>query len=161
MGLPPKEMQVDLFGIEISRQEIESRDTKPALAMLNELLDPDRCRQLRHSVAISVLGYDDDPRDLWRIPEVVEWIRLVDAEWPFWFYFISPERPDWLKVIIYCLCKTERVQGGTSVSPDELQRFLIDKIAQMNRICTHAADSQQTADEMSKLIVEVYTGDHQ
>lgn len=41
-------------------------------------------RLSRHPVHFSVAGYDDDPRDLWHIPEVVEylrkWVRLVQAK---------------------------------------------------------------------------------
>src|ERR1039457_2500224 len=34
-------------------------------------------------------GYDDDPREIYSIPEVREWFAKQFAAWPYWSFFAS------------------------------------------------------------------------
>ena len=34
--------------------------------------------KLQGRIEISISGYDDDPRELWEIPEVIAWFKKAD-----------------------------------------------------------------------------------
>ena len=36
-------------------------------------------------------GYNDDPRDLWEIQEVVKYISMLNNKYPAWIFLINPE----------------------------------------------------------------------
>lgn len=40
--------------------------------------------------SLTISGYDDDSRELFEIPEVCRYLRGLDHEWPFWFFFLIP-----------------------------------------------------------------------
>lgn len=73
-----------------SRDDIQAGDIQPILGPLNALLRQDVASRMRHKVRFGVNGYDDDPRALYDIPEVQSWMRKLDQEWPYWFFFLSP-----------------------------------------------------------------------
>jgi hypothetical protein len=62
--------------IGISRQEVESGDTS-VLSVLLRLLDKESAIQYREMVDIAVYGYDDDPRELYDVPEVQDFINKL------------------------------------------------------------------------------------
>jgi hypothetical protein len=102
----------DLLIITGSREEVESGDTTSVLGALRRLLERDMALQLRQRVFFGVLGYDDDPRELFEIPEVRAWIAAVDAEWPYWFFFLYPGPRTTLPLIAFSVCPFEAVPGG-------------------------------------------------
>jgi hypothetical protein len=65
----------------ISRQEVESGDTSVLSALLR-LLDKESAILYREMADIAVYGYDDDPRELYEVPEVRDFVRKLDAEFP-------------------------------------------------------------------------------
>jgi hypothetical protein len=54
---------------------------------------------------LSVSGYDDDPRELYQIPEVVSFIKDLNSKLPFWLYFINTSDKRFFSWIIACLCQ--------------------------------------------------------
>jgi hypothetical protein len=43
------------------------------------------------SVVLMFVGYDDDPRGLWEIPEVRRWFARLDDEVPWLLHLLDPE----------------------------------------------------------------------
>lgn len=66
--------------------------------------DREKLLASRNTWEVNFFGYDDDPREIPEIPEVVNWIRKsVDAGIP-WFYFMRTEHPSYglLSFMICC-----------------------------------------------------------
>ena len=52
-----------------------------------------------------ISGYDDDPRELYQIPEVVSFIKDLNSKLPFWLYFVNTADKRFFSWIIACLCQ--------------------------------------------------------
>lgn len=65
--------------------------------------DREKLFEMRNSWEVFFMGYDDDPREIPDIPEVVNWIeQSVEAGIP-WFYFMRGEQ-DSLGLITFMIC---------------------------------------------------------
>lgn len=135
-----------------SREEVESGDVDSILGSLQSLLKRDRCIEHRQGIMFGVTGYDDDPRELFEIPEVKGWIRRVDEKWPYWFFFMRTEPPTTLALIAFALCEYDVVPGGKQIRPLSLERFMAEKFMQMNGICEWLGDSEDTIADMTNKI---------
>lgn len=79
--------------LEISREEIESLNISHSLACLYKLSDTkEAVMQFRESLLYVIYGYDDDPRELEEIPEVMVFMKRLTQEWPFWVWFMRREK---------------------------------------------------------------------
>ena len=52
-----------------------------------------------------ISGYDDDPRELYQIPEVVSFIKDLNSNLPFWLYFVNTADKRFFSWMIACLCQ--------------------------------------------------------
>ena len=43
----------------------------------------------RHAVHFGIDGFNDDPREVWQIPEVCRWWQMAESIGKYWFYFCS------------------------------------------------------------------------
>ena len=69
----------------------------------NIAADKEKLLEMRNSWEVFFLGYDDDPREIPDIPEVVNWIeQSVEAGIP-WFYFMRVAQ-DSLGLITFMIC---------------------------------------------------------
>ena len=50
-------------------------------------------------------GYDDDPRELYEIDEVREYVRLLDAALPELLFFVRSQQPTYT-LLVFALCHT-------------------------------------------------------
>jgi len=60
-----------------------------ALAMLSS--DDAMGKPFQARLLIEVSGYDDDPRELYVIPEVRAYFQALSEKWPYWLYFLIPD----------------------------------------------------------------------
>ena len=56
-----------------------------------------------------ISGYDDDPRELYQIPEVVSYIKDLNSKLPFWLYFVNTADKRFFSWMIACLCQAMRL----------------------------------------------------
>ena len=52
-----------------------------------------------------ISGYDDDPRELYQISEVVSFIKDLNSKLPFWLYFVNTSDKKFFSWMIACLCQ--------------------------------------------------------
>lgn len=96
--------QVVLF---LSRGEIESGNVSDALDRLLNLSDnADHVRKFEDRLTYTFAGYDDDPREIHQIPEVVTYFRLLTSHWPYWLHFVEKET-DSIGRLFWLLCDVE------------------------------------------------------
>jgi len=86
----------------ISREEIENGDISRIIGDHGPQVTKKKLRQLQNRVHFTVDGYDDDPRELFEIPEVREYYLLAHRIWGGWSYF-ADIRSDCLKMVACCL----------------------------------------------------------
>jgi len=139
-----------------SRQQVESCDVEEPLGLLRRL-SADRHTAIEYSGRISLVfdGYNDDPRELFEVPEVRAYIKQLDQEWPYWFFFLS-QADESIKLLESCLCNTiEVVPGVTSVDIDQLERSLSCHFGAMNRLCAVLSVPEEISHEIAEGIISL------
>jgi hypothetical protein len=62
-------------------------------------------RKMQGKIEMFIFGYDDDERELWEIPEIIEWFRNVETLVRFWFFFLNTEaNSQGLRLLACCRC---------------------------------------------------------
>jgi hypothetical protein len=128
---------------DVSREQVESGDTSSVLALIAAREEEARRRHPGSQImAFSVSGYDDDPRELFQIPEVRRWFTVLDEAVPHLLYFLSPHgglpmmyaasllQPEW-----------DATSSQVSFDPDALVEFLDAKLSAIGLYCwEHSLD---------------------
>lgn len=121
----------------VSRQQIERMEIDESLEFLRSLLPPNRPGDvwaLKGRISLMVDGYDHDPRELFEIPEVCQYLRAIDDLWPFWFFFFS-QADESLTVLAMCLASAIEVNPGEAyVDPEGMRSFLERGFSAVNRL---------------------------
>ena len=98
--------QSDYIVLQISQEAIQNCDTSEYVTMLHGAtgsLQSFEAAFQRYVFLIS--GYDDDPRELYQIPEVVSFIKDLNSKLPFWLYFVNTADKRFFSWMIACLCR--------------------------------------------------------
>lgn len=96
-----KNNQFDIT-IVISRQDIITKNIGPTLDVLQSCIEtPHKARDFMERISISFHGYDQDVRELDEIPEVRDFVYMLDEKFPFWLFFLSKETSG-LQCIMRC-----------------------------------------------------------
>lgn len=81
---------LDYVQIIVPRDEIETGDITPTLAVLAPLLESKRtARAFMERVCIAFDGYNDTTWELFEIPEVRDYVQALDRRFPYWLYFLD------------------------------------------------------------------------
>ncbi len=108
--------------VAVSDEEVTSSDRR-AIALVAAL-------PANSAVCLSFFGYEDDPRSVWEIPEVVAYIRQALAKYPTFIARLDLESQ---RVIRFCICwdtSTVAVDGNRVVNPmafDEQGEFVLTR----------------------------------
>lgn len=88
---PSKESNA-LMVLSITKEEVVSCKTGVALDALMKLSDSeDVVKRHEDSLMLNFDGWDEDPRELYEIPEVRRYARSLASQWNYWFHFVSKE----------------------------------------------------------------------
>lgn len=152
----------DFITVVVSREEIEAGDCAATLAVLHKLTTvPAGAIRFCELVDIVFHGYDADTRGLSEISEVRRYVQHLDAEFPYWFYFLS-KRSSGLMVILSCLVTVSRTSDG-KIFPDlnELGGYMTERgFPAMNQVCAFVNCSEQEIERLSNRVMSYLTGDH-
>lgn len=135
---------------EVSRLEVENlitdrlvHDLRPTPDNPMILAGPGRC-------LFWVSGYDDDPRELFEVPEFVAFVRKVNESSPCWIYFAHPgfskiPASRWLNLIAFCSANNAEVvrQAGIdkfhfACSEPEIEEFVARQMRDFHAMCSLA-----------------------
>jgi hypothetical protein len=91
---------------EIKRRDVEAMQFDEIDVLFEKLAaSPSMIRSKRNTVEVVIGGYDDDPRELWEIPEVRRWFKVADFRVKYWFYFLrTDENASSLETFLNCVC---------------------------------------------------------
>lgn len=122
-----------LVTIQVSREELLRQDVSRVRRILDSFV-PGLLKRNRNAISVEVMGYDDDPRELFLIPEVRKWFhRLFDVT-PDWFYWMDMSN-DRLLLHALMMFSPVRVEGGTTIRPEDVQAFLMWGFPGLNVFC--------------------------
>jgi hypothetical protein len=134
-----------------SREQVESRDISDALQFFVRLLEPETAKRFKSWVLFGISGYDEDPRELYEIPDVRLWMRELDDLFPYWFYFLS-KHSSTMEFVTFSLCDYMETPRGAEIKPDSLADFLTRHFGAMNELCEKLGEPEEEIEKLSKEI---------
>lgn len=140
----------------IDRKDIEDKDISNTLSFLNDLISSrEVCMGLAERVEISVHGYDEDPRELYQIPEVVSFLQALDRVWPYWMLFQHPKF-SWIQMLFACLSDPMKTEaGGVELDPKLMKNNLDRWFVSLNELSHKFAISLTVNKRVSKQSVAI------
>lgn len=138
----------------LSRRQVESGDRKEPMAFLQHIVaNPDHALEFMGRVSLIVDGYNDDVRELFEIPEVRCYLKALDDQWAYWFFFLS-QADDSIQILESCLCDTvEVIPGVASVDMEQMERSLSRHFTALNRLCEAMAIPDDINQEISEGVI--------
>lgn len=131
--------------ISIPRIAVETCNPAPVAEILNSFI-PHLCDRNRNRVQFEVLGYLEDPRELYDITEVRLYYQALFDKYPGLFYWIDTDS-HMLLLFALMLHEPIRSQGQVTVSPADLQSFLLSGFVGLNEFCQYHGLSQEPANQ--------------
>ena len=105
-GSPVISQQSDYTVLQISQEAIQNCDTSEYVTQLHGITDSLQSFEAAFQRYVFLIsGYDDDPRELYQIPEVVSFIKDLNSKLPFWLYFVNTSDKKFFSWMIACLCQ--------------------------------------------------------
>jgi len=148
--------EVDLIIIQAERRNVEEADIRPTLANLNKLLEADNTRDFFERVEFCVTGYDNDPRELCEIPEVRNWMAMLDQKFPYWFLFLNKDSQS-LGFVTFTLCHYIKMpEGGIFLDPAGLQNFMLVHFAAVNELADQGILTEDENQTISENVADYY-----
>jgi hypothetical protein len=84
--------------------------------------------ELAGKIALVFRGYDDDEREVYQIPEIVDWVVRFNRKVPHSLFYMSKLFPNSLAAYVLCLCANET---PVSVLPNGQQHVSMKVIARV------------------------------
>jgi hypothetical protein len=150
--------QPDFLSIVISREDIEAGDISSTVSLLATLLSPEAALKYCEKADIGVYGYDDYAGELNELPEVRNFVYKLDAEFPYWCYFLS-KRALGLGFIFSCFCPPY-------LNPKSRDQIWLERVGDyimrrgfpaMNQICAAAGCSEAEIERMTNRVMKYIT----
>ena len=105
-GSPVISQQSDGTVLQIAQEAIQNCDTSEYVNMLHGATGTVQSfESVFQKYVLLISGYDDDPRELYQIPEVVSFIKDLNSKLPFWLYFVNTADKRFFSWMIACLCQ--------------------------------------------------------
>jgi hypothetical protein len=161
---------VQLFFV-VGKKEILNLDYSPLSNAFNKLA---RNKELLYThqekIDIWIHGYDDDPRELFEIKEVRDWIGNSVFKIPgLAFFLVNKERAVFLKLILYCKVELNIIKGSEHYVNGVLKRMIDYKISDtsqvlkelfinLNTFCTQYKIPMNLIEEISNNITDYLSG---
>ena len=98
--------QSDYIVLQISQENIKDCNTSEYVTLLHGATGTIQSFEAAFQRYVFLIsGYDDDPRELYQIPEVVSFIKDLNSKLPFWLYFVNTADKRFFSWMIACLCQ--------------------------------------------------------
>ena len=103
---PDNSQQSDYTILQIPQEAIQNCNTSEYVALLHGATGSLKSFETAFQRYVFLIsGYDDDPRELYQIPEVVSFIKDLNSKLPFWLYFVNTADKRFFSWMIACLCR--------------------------------------------------------
>ncbi len=106
-------------------------------------------------MALVMDGYSDDPRELFDIVEVRDFLRSLERQWPYWAFFLN-QVDDSLLVFLACVCGASHLgAGAVEFDLEQLQATLARGFDAMNSVFETHGFPETELELMSRGLMEV------
>jgi hypothetical protein len=127
---------VEFVMLNVSRAEIEQANVRP-FAQFFERLSSSKALALTamNKIDFVIDGYNDDPRHLFEVPEVVRWLEAAIAAVKYLAFFLYlGDGAQAMRLILTCRAQPERVSGDVIRwrNPQGIRSFMNDQFALLN-----------------------------
>ena len=139
----------------VSRDEIETQNLDGPLSVLNSLLStPEMAARFKENVEIAFYGYGDDPRELFEIQEVREFVFKLDDAFPYWLFFMM-KFGQGLQCIFLCkMLPFLTDEAKREIIPKRLGELLTGRwLPAMNHICNFVGMSEHEVEPLTERAV--------
>lgn len=145
----------------ISRRQVEEMDLASVMRNLKPFTATREDAWLyRGQMVLSVDGYNEDPRELVDIPQVREFLGVLERQWPYWAFFFD-QVDDSIKLLASCVCGCRFPgQGAVEIDPEKLGGFLRRGFAGMNALFDQHGFPEKELETMSNGLLEVIDQAH-
>lgn len=146
-------MKRDDFGpllIVISRDEVTRQDTSGPLTTLGNLLaDRETIRANQTNVDVSFSGFEHTSDELFEITDVRNYVHALDAQFPYWLYFMSRYFTG-LQCIAYChLLPFLTPEAQAKRHPQQLINLIENRWGPaLNHLCAGVGHTEAEANEL-------------
>ena len=109
-----------------------------------------------------VNGFDDDPREVFEIPEVRAFYRAFRNAWPYWLFACQLNMPFFQPLVLCCLDTLEisRSEGQkiyrVDFKPTEMRLFLSEELTKMDVICRQAGMSKDQIEQRVAMVMNYF-----
>jgi hypothetical protein len=141
----------DPLCVVVPRDEVRRQDIKPALSTLKKLIaSPEVARAYRERVDIAFDGYKDDLRELEEIKEVRDYVRKLDAKFPFWLFFLAKNRQGIKRIVSCRLLPFLTDEGKAEHHSRQLEQLLLKRwFPAMSIVAQFAGLSEKEIEDMT------------
>ena len=116
--------------IQIPRPAIENCYCLGVMEILDSFI-PHLIDHNRNRMEFEVLGYEEDPREIYEIPEVRQFFQRFFQIYPGLFFWLNTRSHMMLLMAIYVF-KPIRVDNNTTISNTDFQKFLKEGFIGLN-----------------------------
>ena len=149
---------------QFSRELVERGDFTPFLKRFGREKLPEGKRLARMQGAISFLveGYDNDPRELYEIPEVRTFYSRFFDQWPYWLFFCALHNEGLAMMVA---CRTSNLQSfkrpgeatvGLNLSVGDMVQFLSEAFPPMNMMFERAKLPDARIAEQTRAVFDYF-----
>jgi hypothetical protein len=155
------EIDPDFLTVVVSREQVEAGDTSEILPVLQQLLQPETAKKFFERVEIGFSGYDQDPRELYEMVEVRNFVYKLDDQFPFWLYFLT-KRGSGLRVILYCFCPPFlKPEAQQEIWTQRINDYLLKRgLPAMGQICQSVGWSEDQIMQLNDRVIEYVSDGH-
>ena len=162
-GFAQAPLEADYVVISFSRREVEAGLIGDAVDRLMHLSDTRAVvEHYADSVAFEFTGYDDDPREIFEVPEIRAFFAAVNAQWALWWHFLDTEGP-LLKTVLFLLAPVTRTsvqgQSGFQVDGETTSVLTLQLFDAMNALYEHHGLGREANLSMSDKVIATIARD--
>ncbi|WP_397570346.1 hypothetical protein [Schlesneria sp. T3-172] len=114
----------------VTSEEIQTQDTSFCRASLADIISSrESAMSAIGNVALFTDDYDDDPRELWEIPEARQFFKKLFDECPFIFMLALPDADSPLRIIMLCYCRHSTEGNTIAIDSSDLSDWVQPRFA--------------------------------
>lgn len=109
----------------IEKDDVCAGNVSEVKEFLDSLIESEVAARIQfQSIEISFNGYDEDPREVFEIDEIRDFVRKLDLEFPYWLYFMNPSYPGLFAISMCILPPNPDAITKTQIHPQNLVNLL-------------------------------------
>lgn len=163
-------LESDICCIAIDRHEIENKIYNGFEKLQMWLTSSEKMIiNNREKLFIFIFGYDDDPRELYQIEEVRDWMKVVFEKFKYWGYFLNMDKSTQeyssINILMHCcinftsVSKTDDgIYCEIEYDLDEADEFRNLLFNWLNEFCAKYSISEQIIFDLSMKIFQILDG---